>query len=222
MPRKCSSGLAELLLRSQSDEAEAKLNTWKLSYFESPGLRLFFTLPRVWTDDVLPLSVSTEADIVRAMIGRIEIVTPKQRALLRQLAHSPISSTAWVGQELEKLPRAQRSEIWDQLIKSNKSLDDFKLQVPQDYRAFLNLGRFREALVLNELQQRPTKIQTSSSKPFKRRPVASTSLDLREDVQSTHLGNSMYQACKHSVNRELAQWIPRLIRKPFGFYRRTT
>ena len=34
------------------DEAEALLNTWELSYFKSPGLRLFFIVPRVWTDTV--------------------------------------------------------------------------------------------------------------------------------------------------------------------------
>jgi hypothetical protein len=55
------------------DEAEAMLNTWELGYFKSPGLRLFFLLPRAWTDAVLPLEISADADMVRTMVGRIEM-----------------------------------------------------------------------------------------------------------------------------------------------------
>jgi len=40
------------------DEAEALLNTWQLSYFQSPGLRLFFIVPREWTDFHLPLETT--------------------------------------------------------------------------------------------------------------------------------------------------------------------
>ena len=32
------------------DEADALLNTWEVSYFKSAGLRLFFMVPRAWTD----------------------------------------------------------------------------------------------------------------------------------------------------------------------------
>jgi hypothetical protein len=138
------------------DEAEAMLNTWKLSYFQSPGLRLFFTLPRDWTDEVLPLTVSEQSDVVRAMIGRIEIVTPKQRTLLKQLAQSPVSDTSWLSQELAKLAPEKQGEAWAQLIEGKRSVDDYDLQVPEDYRTFLSIGRFRDALVLNELEQRPT------------------------------------------------------------------
>jgi hypothetical protein len=68
------------------DEADALLNTWELSYFKSTGLRLFFLLPRAWTDHRLPLELSVPAEIQRVMVGRIELVTPEQRKLVRQLA----------------------------------------------------------------------------------------------------------------------------------------
>lgn len=68
------------------DEATAMLNTWELSYFKSAGTRLFFIVPRSWTGHVLPLRVSTDAEIQRVMVGRIDLVTPQQRAELRRLA----------------------------------------------------------------------------------------------------------------------------------------
>src|SRR5207249_10544470 len=43
------------------DEAEAMLSTWEKSYFKSSGLRLFYVVPREWTDRYLPLKLSTDA-----------------------------------------------------------------------------------------------------------------------------------------------------------------
>ena len=65
------------------DEADAMLTTWELAYFKSPGLRLFYLLPQQWTDAVLPLHCSLLAEVSRTMVGRIELVTPRQRALLK-------------------------------------------------------------------------------------------------------------------------------------------
>ena len=55
-----------------ADEAEAMLNTWKASYFEKPGLRLFYVVPREWTDYFLPLTISVPARVNRAIVGRID------------------------------------------------------------------------------------------------------------------------------------------------------
>jgi len=74
------------------DEAEALLSTWELSYFKSGGMRLFFLVPRAWTDHYLPLKVSVSSQMVRTMVGRIEIVTPQQRELLARMAESSDSS----------------------------------------------------------------------------------------------------------------------------------
>src|SRR5262249_2010627 len=68
------------------DEAEALLRTWELSYFRSPGLRMFFLVPRAWTDRVLPLTVSGSPRIVRVMVGRIELIAPWQRKRLAKIA----------------------------------------------------------------------------------------------------------------------------------------
>jgi hypothetical protein len=44
-----------------ADEAQALLDTWEISYFKSAGLRVFFIVPRAWTDYYLPLKVSVPA-----------------------------------------------------------------------------------------------------------------------------------------------------------------
>lgn len=98
------------------DEAQALLNTWELSYFKSAGLRLFFIVPRAWTDSYLSLKVSVPAEIDRVMVGRIELVTPAQRRML---------------QEIGRAPDAESNKL------------------------YLGLGRFRNALVLNEAARRP-------------------------------------------------------------------
>lgn len=40
------------------DEADALLNTWQASYFKSGGERLFFIVPRPWTNYFLPLKIT--------------------------------------------------------------------------------------------------------------------------------------------------------------------
>ncbi len=56
-----------------ADEAEAMLNTWKASYFENPGLRVFYIVPRQWTDYFLPLELSVPARVNRVIVGRIDL-----------------------------------------------------------------------------------------------------------------------------------------------------
>jgi hypothetical protein len=56
-----------------ADEAEAMLNTWKRSYFEKPGLRVFYLVPREWTDYFLPLEISVPARVNRVIVGRINL-----------------------------------------------------------------------------------------------------------------------------------------------------
>ena len=68
------------------DEADALLNTWADSYFKNPGLRAFYLYPREAVDKLLPLTVTPAADVTRVMVGRIELVTPEERALMGKLS----------------------------------------------------------------------------------------------------------------------------------------
>ncbi|HEX3356838.1 MAG TPA: hypothetical protein VHS31_07705 [Tepidisphaeraceae bacterium] len=103
------------------DEADAMLNTWEKSYFKSAGLRFFYIVPRSWTDDHLPLELSTDAEIQRVMIGRLEMVSSEQRNALMQLT------------SLVPLPEQA------------KKVEDL----------YNSLGRFRAALILDEVGRHP-------------------------------------------------------------------
>src|SRR5204863_6580057 len=56
-------------------EADAMLQTWWPSYFDREGLRVFWVVPRSFTDAVLPLSVNpAPKETVRVLVGRSEIM----------------------------------------------------------------------------------------------------------------------------------------------------
>jgi hypothetical protein len=66
-------------------EATAMVNTWRDSWFEEPGLRVLYLLPRTWTDDTLPLDlVPAPHALVRVMVGRAEVITPNVANAVRQ------------------------------------------------------------------------------------------------------------------------------------------
>jgi hypothetical protein len=120
------------------DEAQALLKTWEVSYFKSPGLRVFFLCPRAWTDYYLPLQISLPAQINRVMVGRIELVTLEQRDTLRKLAaFSPLV-------------------IDEQGLKWAKLWGTSLSHTPETYQTYLDLGRFRNALLLDEDKKHPT------------------------------------------------------------------
>ncbi len=153
-----------------ADEAAALLNTWDASYFRSPGLRLFFLVPRAWVDTVLPLAIAPQAAVERAMVGRIELISPRQRELLARIAKGPHSNAGWWQDFIHQ-------RVWDSSNPAKPTLrpggeelrkDTFsgpgafarlKLQVPADYADFLALGRFREALVLARVEAEPKAAQ---------------------------------------------------------------
>ncbi|MEO7413458.1 MAG: hypothetical protein ABIZ81_08875 [Opitutaceae bacterium] len=68
-----------------AEEAKAMLATWRESYFERDGLRVFWIVPRAFTDRVLPISISPQPDqLERVLVGRSEVLTPAfENALLR-------------------------------------------------------------------------------------------------------------------------------------------
>ena len=58
-------------------EASAMLATWKESYFDAPGLRVFWIVPRAFTDRILPISITpAPAKMERVLVGRSEVLTP--------------------------------------------------------------------------------------------------------------------------------------------------
>ena len=131
-------GQMRLALQAQGlfpDEADALLNTWELSYFKSAGLRLFFMVPKAWTDWYLPLNVSVPCEVKRAMVGRLELVTPEQRALLQKLAQAPVPTKPWAYYQVQGDRATMRGSM------------------PLAYR---DVGRFRNTLLLEEYEAHPT------------------------------------------------------------------
>jgi hypothetical protein len=68
-------------------EAKAMVKTWNDAWFGEEGVRVLYILPHTWADEVLPLKLNPKPrELVRVMVGRAEIITPKlQRELAVQL-----------------------------------------------------------------------------------------------------------------------------------------
>lgn len=119
------------------EEAVAMLKTWEHAYFKQPGSRIFYMVPRVWVDKNLPIKVSVDSKIERAMIGRIEIISDYQNEILQDLRNS-------------KMDQARYSEYH-----VNKSIlltkPDAKITIDSNsqkfYDNYIKLGRFRDAII---------------------------------------------------------------------------
>lgn len=139
------------------DEAQALLNTWELSYFKSAGLRVFFLVPRGWTDAYLPLQISSPATINRVMVGRIELITASQRQILQQISEYPYKALTNDWEELRgQVYRESVIKRFQRIGAGEESLEDASVPVPKSYELYLRLGRFRQTLVLTEQVLRPS------------------------------------------------------------------
>lgn len=75
-------------------EAKAMIETWRDSWFER-GLRLFYVLPRKITDEILPLTIEPKPkEVVRVMVGRLEIFTPETKAEIMEMVQATRSDSA--------------------------------------------------------------------------------------------------------------------------------
>jgi hypothetical protein len=95
------------------DEANAMLETWKLSYFSAIGQRLFFLVPRDWTDAVIPLEFSKSVELTRVMVGRIELVTPAQQQNVKQLVEMKETGLPLYAELYQSLGRFAQALIAD-------------------------------------------------------------------------------------------------------------
>jgi hypothetical protein len=159
-----------------ADEATALLSTWQRAYFVSPGLRVFYLVPRPWTDHYLPLSLSRDADVQRVMMGRIELISDKQRSLLSRLAKTAVSDGSWV----ERIPDGPARE---KFLSGRSSFGDLGVQIPADYQMYLELGRFRNALVVAEERARPTETLTKFIDTYGLHPYRVSQVNAPADVE---------------------------------------
>jgi hypothetical protein len=92
------------------DEAKAMVNTWKDSWFADEGVRVLYLLPRPWTDEILPLTLTPKpAGLTRVMVGRAEVITAEVETNLFQLLtraqNGDASARDQASVELKKLGR---------------------------------------------------------------------------------------------------------------------
>ena len=40
-----------------AEESQAMVNTWKRQWFRTPGVRLLYVMPQLWTDSSIPLAI---------------------------------------------------------------------------------------------------------------------------------------------------------------------
>ncbi len=83
------------------------------------------------------------------MVGRIELVSPEQRETLDRLSRMPISDPAWMSE-------IQSSEGANKFFSGHSDFGDLGVRIPDDYQAYLDLGRFRNALVLERQRRQPS------------------------------------------------------------------
>jgi hypothetical protein len=89
--------LAGALVESglHADVAQAMVDTWTRSWFRNQGLRVLYLAPRSWTDAWLPTTIApTPVSFVRTLVGRIEVLTPREEQALVARVKSGVRSQA--------------------------------------------------------------------------------------------------------------------------------
>ncbi|OUR93503.1 hypothetical protein A9Q84_18700 [Halobacteriovorax marinus] len=75
------------------DESKAMVGTWENGYFQTEGLRLLYVLPRVWTDEILPLAMTpAPKNLVRTLVGRVEILTDLDEEEVLKFVNSDVAN----------------------------------------------------------------------------------------------------------------------------------
>jgi hypothetical protein len=91
-----------------SDEAAALRSTWRESYFDRAGLRVFWIVPRKLADAVLPIAIEPRPSrLERVLVGRTEVLTPAfETELARDFAMN--GGRRW---ETDRYYRAYRDRV---------------------------------------------------------------------------------------------------------------
>jgi hypothetical protein len=95
------------------------------------------------------------------MVGRIELVSPAHREGLAKIAKNEAPSLSWLyeaRESQESLNSTEFQELWE----GKTRLLDVVDKVPAEYQAYVQLGRFRNALILDELARN----ERSKLRPF--------------------------------------------------------
>ena len=103
------------------------------------------------------------------MVGRVELISDQQRTVLQKLAQSEISNGEW----LAKIP--QFSPQLERLLAGHTDISDLGVTIPPDFQRYMELGRFRNALLADEAERTQSKnlrkfIEVNHLAPFRIQP----------------------------------------------------
>jgi hypothetical protein len=106
-------------------EAKSMINTWKHSWFEE-GIRVLYIVPRPFTDEVLPFTLSEKPDeLVRVLVGRIDVLTESLTDEIQKAAYDAKDN----GKELiARYGRFAQPAIEEALLKETDPTKAAKLQ----------------------------------------------------------------------------------------------
>jgi len=98
-------------------EAKAMIETWKDSWFEE-GLRVFYVLPSVMADEILPLTVAPKPkETVRVFVGRAEIITPEMEQDVKREVGLLRSTSAKVREQAQSNLK-KHGRFYEPILKS--------------------------------------------------------------------------------------------------------
>src|SRR5207248_8203947 len=100
-------------------EAAAMVKTWDDSWFSEEGFRVLYILPRAWTDQTLPLTLTpAPRRAVRVMIGRAELITPAaETGLLAEMVRYAGNDEAGRAQAVENMRKLDLGRFTDAVIR---------------------------------------------------------------------------------------------------------
>lgn len=93
-------------------EARAMVKTWKSSWFGEQGTRLFYMLPQSTTDQLLPLDIQpTPDEMVRVMVGRMEIMRPEDEARITELVKKNHQDRVALAKKVAEFPDVEHKPL---------------------------------------------------------------------------------------------------------------
>jgi hypothetical protein len=116
------------------DEASAMVQTWWDSYFEKPGLRVFWVVPGAETERILPLKITPKPrEMVRVLVGRSEVLRPRfEKQLVKEFQAK--KRDAWNVREADRYGSAYQERVNElappKVTKAELSTDDARNRPP--------------------------------------------------------------------------------------------
>lgn len=164
---KLADDLAGRLVESglYAKEARAMVETWKTSYFKTEGVRALFVLSQRWTDAFIPMKITPKPkDLVRVMVGRLELLTPEREQLtenaVRDLASADparrlaaFNALGAEGRYVEPILRRVLASSRDERVKQTCRrllMADFVTDLRSAIRTSVEVKPAAEAMVWNE------------------------------------------------------------------------